>query len=61
MDVTVLITGGCGEGFRGNPSPTGDPPQPSLKEGETHPSPPCLGREFCDGAFVGLPLVHRKS
>jgi len=30
MDVTVLITGGCGEGFRGYPSPTGDPPQPSL-------------------------------
>ena len=41
MNVTVLITGGCGEGFRGNPSPTppegggrptptGDPPQPSL-------------------------------
>ena len=30
MDVTVLITGGCGEGFRGDPSPTGDPPQPSL-------------------------------
>jgi len=25
MDVTVLITGGCGEGFRGTPSPT--PPE----------------------------------
>ena len=43
-DVTYAITRGCGEGLKNDPSPI--PPEGG---GETHPSPPCLGRELLRG------------
>ncbi len=34
--------------------------RPTPAQLETHPSPPCLGRELTNGVFVGLSFMHRK-